>query len=42
VIAVEPAIFIPGWGGIHLEDNILITKDGCENFTTTEKRLIEL
>lgn len=42
VMAVEPAIFIPGWGGIHLEDNILVTKDGCENLTSTEKRLIEL
>lgn len=42
VMAVEPGIFIPGWGGIHLEDNILVTKDGYENLTTTEKKLIEL
>lgn len=42
VMAVEPAIFIPGKVGIHLEDNILVTKDGYENLTSTEKRLIEL
>lgn len=42
VMAVEPGIFIPGWGGIHLEDNILVTKDGYVNLTTTRKELIEL
>lgn len=42
VMAVEPGIFIPGWGGIHLEDNILVTKDGYENLTSTKKELIEL
>ena len=42
VMAVEPGIFIPGKVGIHLEDNILVTKEGYENLTSTERKLIEL
>lgn len=30
VITVEPAIYIPGKGGIRIEDDILVTKDGYE------------
>lgn len=42
VMAVEPGIFIPGWGGIHLEDDILVTKDGYVNLTTASRELLEL
>ena len=42
VMAVEPGIFIPGWGGIHLEDDILVTKDGYVNLTTASRELFEL
>lgn len=42
VMAVEPAVFIPGWGGIHLEDDILVTKDGCKVLSTATLDLLEL
>ena len=42
VMTVEPGIYIPGWGGIRIEDQLLITKDGNENLISATKGLIEL
>jgi Xaa-Pro aminopeptidase len=37
VITVEPGIYLPGWGGIRIEDDILVTADGAEVLTRTPK-----
>lgn len=42
VMTVEPGIYIPGWGGIRIEDQLLITQEGNENLISATKDLIEL
>lgn len=39
VITVEPGIYIPGWGGVRIEDMLLVTADGFEILTKTAKEL---
>ena len=39
VITVEPGLYYPEWGGIRLEDVIVVTNDGCECLTECETKL---
>ena len=41
-MTIEPGIYIPGWGGIRIEDDILVTEDGIENLISAPHDLIEL
>ena len=42
VMTVEPGIYIPGWGGVRVEDQGLITAEGYENLIGATHELIEL
>lgn len=39
VITVEPGIYLPLWGGIRIEDMILVTKDGAELLTSLPRSI---
>jgi Xaa-Pro aminopeptidase len=34
VITIEPAVYIPGWGGVRIEDDVLVTHNGCTLLST--------
>lgn len=40
VFTVEPGIYIPGKGGVRIEDDIVITADGCEILTHFPKEIM--
>lgn len=40
VITVEPGLYDKNVGGVRLEDIVAVTKDGCENLTKFEKKLV--
>ena len=39
VFTVEPGIYIPEWGGVRIEDMVLVKRGGCEVLTQIDKEL---
>lgn len=41
-VTVEPGIYLPGFGGVRIEDDIVITDSGIEIITQSTKELLVL
>jgi Xaa-Pro aminopeptidase len=42
VITIEPGVYVPGEGGVRIEDTVAVKENGCEVLTPTPKDLITL
>jgi len=42
VVTVEPGIYLPGLGGVRIEDMVHVTRTGYANLTRSPKRIVEL
>jgi Xaa-Pro aminopeptidase/Xaa-Pro dipeptidase len=40
VMTIEPGIYIPGWGGVRIEDDVVVESTGCRVLTTADRAIV--
>jgi Xaa-Pro aminopeptidase len=42
VMTIEPGAYIPGFGGVRIEDDVLVIDEGCHILTNVTRELLAL
>jgi Xaa-Pro aminopeptidase len=42
ILTVEPGVYLEGWGGIRVEDDVIVTANGFDDLTTAPRDFLEL